>query len=134
MHLVDVKVLMSAAFWTHGVCALMCCLAVALSWRPSRALAGGLLAVSRGCLGWVGLMVAIGLVAYANFGFFFTEFHHLLFEGDTWLFSPHDTLIQLFPVRFWIDATWLIALLTTSTCAIVGITAYALYRRLREIR
>jgi len=133
-HLVDVKVLMSAAFRVHGICALLCGLAIAFSWRPPRERAGALLALSQGCLGFLALMMAIGLLAYTNFNLFFTAFHRLLFEGDTWLFSFSDTLIQLFPVPFWMDATWLIALLTAIECAVVGVVGYVLYRRQRGIQ
>jgi uncharacterized membrane protein len=35
---------------------------------------------------------------------FFTAFHHLFFTGDSWLFLFSDTLIRLFPIRFWQDA------------------------------
>jgi len=35
---------------------------------------------------------------------FFVGFHALFFEGDSWLFLYSDTLIRLFPLRFWQDA------------------------------
>jgi len=63
--------------------------------------------------GWlmVGLAVVIGLVVVVGIAFnqnvfwsFFTGFHQLFFEGDTWLFLYSDTLIRLFPIRFWQDA------------------------------
>jgi len=130
-HLVDVKVVMSAAFWVHGTCVLLCGLAIALLWRVPRQRAGVLLALSQGCLGFLALMVAVGLLAYANFNVFFTIFHSVFFEGDTWLFSFSDTLIQLFPVRFWMDATWLIAVLTALECGTVGMVTSVLSRRQR---
>jgi integral membrane protein (TIGR01906 family) len=63
--------------------------------------------------GWlmVVLAVAVGLIALIGilispdiFFSFFTGFHHLFFEGDSWLFLFSDTLIRLFPIRFWQDA------------------------------
>ncbi len=63
--------------------------------------------------GWlmVGLAVAIGLVVVVGiavnpnvFWNFFAGFHSLFFEGDSWLFLYSDTLIRLFPLRFWMDA------------------------------
>jgi integral membrane protein (TIGR01906 family) len=39
-----------------------------------------------------------------DFDGLFTAFHHLFFEGDTWLFYYSDSLIRLFPMRFWRDA------------------------------
>lgn len=60
--------------------------------------------LSRG--GWltVGLVLGIGLFASVSFWQFFTYFHSLFFAGDTWLFNYSDTLIRLFPLRFWQDA------------------------------
>ncbi|HSJ88456.1 MAG TPA: DUF1461 domain-containing protein, partial [Anaerolineales bacterium] len=63
--------------------------------------------------GWlmVGLAVTIGLIVVVGiavnpdvFDTFFTGFHRLFFTGDSWLFLFSDTLIRLFPVRFWEDA------------------------------
>ena len=70
-----------------------------------------LLGLKRG--GWliVGLAVTIGLIVVIGIAFnpnvfnsFFVAFHSLFFEGDSWLFLYSDTLIRLFPLRFWQDA------------------------------
>ena len=53
----------------------------------------------------VALIVVIGIVVNPNvFWSFFAGFHSLFFEGDSWLFLMSDTLIRLFPIRFWQDA------------------------------
>jgi integral membrane protein (TIGR01906 family) len=63
--------------------------------------------------GWwmIGLAGALGFIAGAGillnpniFWVFFEWFHTLFFEGDSWLFFYSDTLIRLFPIRFWQDA------------------------------
>jgi integral membrane protein (TIGR01906 family) len=63
--------------------------------------------------GWlmVGLAVAVGLIVVVGiaidpnvFWNFFAGFHSLFFEGDSWMFLFSDTLIRLFPIRFWQDA------------------------------
>lgn len=58
------------------------------------------------CGGWltVGLVAVIGIFAGISFWQFFTVFHELFFTGDSWLFLYSDTLIRLFPMRFWQDA------------------------------
>lgn len=55
--------------------------------------------------GWLmlGLAVFLGVLAALDFWRFFTWFHSLFFKGDTWLFEWSDTLIRLFPLRFWED-------------------------------
>jgi integral membrane protein (TIGR01906 family) len=56
--------------------------------------------------GWlmIGLVVAIGLFGALAFWQFFTLFHELFFQGNSWLFEYSDTLIRLFPMQFWQDA------------------------------
>jgi integral membrane protein (TIGR01906 family) len=56
--------------------------------------------------GWltVGIMAVIGIFALISFWQFFTFVHELFFTGDSWLFLYSDTLIRLFPMRFWQDA------------------------------
>lgn len=56
--------------------------------------------------GWlaVGMVVFIGIFAAVSFWQFFTVFHELFFKGDSWQFLFSDTLIRLFPMRFWQDA------------------------------
>lgn len=49
------------------------------------------------------VIVAFSLV---DFDLFFTAFHQLLFENGTWTFWETDTLIQLYPLPFWVDAVW----------------------------
>lgn len=68
-------------------------------------------ALRRGGLWMIGLAVALGAIVGVGiaaspdlFWQFFTFFHSLFFEGDSWLFYFSDTLIRLFPIRFWQDA------------------------------
>ena len=60
----------------------------------------------------IGLIVVIGILLNPNiFWNFFVGFHRLFFEGDSWLFLFSDTLIRLFPIRFWQDAFLLAAVI-----------------------
>lgn len=53
----------------------------------------------------ISLIVVVGIALNPNvFDVFFAWFHSLFFEGDSWLFLFSDTLIRLFPIRFWEDA------------------------------
>lgn len=53
----------------------------------------------------IGVIVLVGIAINPNvFWNFFAGFHSLFFEGDSWLFYFSDTLIRLFPIRFWQDA------------------------------
>lgn len=53
----------------------------------------------------LGFIAGAGILLNPNiFWNFFSWFHTLFFEGDSWLFYYSDTLIRLFPIRFWQDA------------------------------
>jgi len=58
----------------------------------------------------IGAIVVVGIAINPDvFWEFFTLFHKLFFTGDSWLFYYSDTLIRLFPIRFWQDAFLLAA-------------------------
>jgi integral membrane protein (TIGR01906 family) len=56
--------------------------------------------------GWgiLGLIGAIMILLVISFNQLFTWFHQIFFESGTWRFYTSDTLIRLFPMRFWRDA------------------------------
>ncbi len=59
--------------------------------------------LSRG--GWltVFLIGTIILFVFLSFGILFVAFHNVFFQSGTWTFNFSDTLIRLFPERFWRD-------------------------------
>jgi integral membrane protein (TIGR01906 family) len=70
----------------------------------------------------VGLIVVVGMVINPNvFWNFFAGFHSLFFEGDSWLFLYSDTLIRLFPIRFWQDAFLLAAVIALGGGVALGL-------------
>ncbi len=69
--------------------------------------------------GWLTLILAItvGLIGTVGasgsgdvFWQFFTDFHGLFFQGQSWLFAFSDTLIRLYPLKFWEDTVLYIGL------------------------
>lgn len=82
----------------------------------------------RGVWLMVGLAVAVGLIVVVGilinpdlFFSFFAGFHSLFFEGDSWLFLYSDTLIRLFPIRFWQDAFLLAAIIALGSGVALGL-------------
>ena len=70
----------------------------------------------------VGLIVVIGILINPDvFWNFFAGFHSLFFEGDSWLFLYSDTLIRLFPIRFWQDAFLLAAVVALGGGVALGV-------------
>lgn len=101
-HMYDVKILTQSVLraWVLGLLALA---ALALAAGSQNVGAEFHRALSTG--GLVTVLLILGLLVFTalNFNWLFTEFHHVFFEGDTWLFLYSDTLIRLFPIRFWRD-------------------------------
>jgi integral membrane protein (TIGR01906 family) len=98
----DVKVVAKNGLAIWNVCLLVLVAFWVWSWRRNR-LQAFRQGFRRG--GWVtiGLVITIGFFAAVAFWQFFTLFHALFFEGDSWVFLYSDTLIRLFPIRFWQD-------------------------------
>lgn len=109
-HMEDVKSVVqgSLAIWYIALAILLVLVVLAWNgdWLPEY-LAG----LHRGGWWMIGLAVTLGFIAGAGillnpdiFWAFFSWFHSIFFEGDSWLFYYSDTLIRLFPIRFWQDA------------------------------
>ena len=62
-----------------------------------------------------GIILTIALLAVFAWQTWFDFFHRFFFLPGSWLFSYSDTLIRLFPIKFWFDAT-----LTVSILSLVG--------------
>ena len=62
-----------------------------------------------------GLVAVVGLLAVITWQVWFVAFHQIFFTPGSWTFNPSDTLIRLFPERFWYDAA-----LTLSGLSLIG--------------
>jgi len=116
-HLEDVKIVLQGVFkvfWgAVAVLVLGGVYARCRNWWK-----GYTLSVSKG--GWLtaGLLGTILFLSIVSFRSLFTSFHRIFFEGDSWLFKYSDTLIRLFPMRFWQDV-FLVFGITTLTGGIL---------------
>ena len=67
-----------------------------------------------------GLLIIILFLTLVSFQSLFTNFHLIFFEGDSWLFYYSDSLIRLFPIRFWQDIFLLFGITTLAGGIILG--------------
>lgn len=121
-HMEDVKRAMDA-LTVVGVATLLLAgvSSAALARREGAAAAWG--ALSDGGLVTLGGLALVALFMLTAWERFFIAFHELLFPPDTWMFEYSDTLIRLFPERFWQDVGLVIASLVfvqALTIAFVG--------------
>jgi len=81
----------------------------------------------QGIIWVIGVILAFVAVSFNNL---FTWFHKLFFESGTWQFYTSDTLIRLFPMRFWQDAFIFVGVLSL----IIGISViFTAKRSLKKI-
>jgi integral membrane protein (TIGR01906 family) len=128
-HMRDVKVLTHFAFGisiTAGILAFLAGL-----WLLSTPLARNrlYLALLRGSLLTIALIFSIVLVAVISWDVFFTGFHTVFFEADTWYFAYSDTLIRLFPEQFWFDASLFVGMLSVIQASMIIILSGWLQKR-----
>jgi integral membrane protein (TIGR01906 family) len=60
-------------------------------------------------------VLIVGLLAVVGWEGWFNAFHQVFFSPGTWLFYRTDTLIRLFPEKFWFDGA-----LTVSGLSLAG--------------
>jgi integral membrane protein (TIGR01906 family) len=76
---------------------------------------------------FIGLIILFVLVA---FNYLFVLFHEIFFKAGTWTFLYSDTLIRLFPERFWQDTFLFVGVLS----AVLGLLFYFGARRILKRR
>jgi integral membrane protein (TIGR01906 family) len=118
-HMVDVKNTVSAAFsvWYASLILLAGLGVWAWLGKWGRQYKRGL---GRG--GWltVILLGSIILLVLLSFGILFVAFHNVFFDAGTWTFEFSDTLIRLFPERFWRDIFLAVGVLSAIGGLILG--------------
>lgn len=118
-HMVDVKSALQVALavWRISLGGLV--LLAIWAW-----LGGWIEAYKRG-LGRGGWLTAFAiafiiLFVLVSFGVFFVAFHNVFFEPGTWMFEFSDTLIRLFPERFWRDIFIYVGVLAGGAGFLIG--------------
>ena len=123
-HMVDVRELVDKVKIVLPIIAILiiASLIVLAREKENRALAArGLL---NGAVLTIGLFVAVGFFAAVGFQTFFTLFHKVFFEGETWLFNYTDSLIQFYPLPFWFATSIALVTITIGEAVIVGLIGW----------
>jgi len=123
-HMLDVKNVVQGAIRVLEISVLILALLTLWAWR------GGwfkdyLKGLQRGgmvTLIFIGLIILSVLTA---FNYIFIIFHEIFFKAGTWTFLYSDTLIRLFPERFWQDTFLMVGGLS----AVLGLIFYFGFQR-----
>lgn len=113
-HMADVKEVFQWVFRIWRASLILLLLLGFILWR-SRERVALAAAIQSGGLLTSGLILSVALLALFAWQTWFENFHLIFFKPGSWLFSYSDTLIRLFPLRFWVDATF-----TISTISLIG--------------
>ena len=128
-HMADVKAVMDGLRWAWGAAALVLLagFVTAVRHRPWRR--QFLRSTFTGAVLLIALLVGILLSAVLSFDWFFVRFHQVFFAADTWLFNYEDSLIQFYPLEFWIDTTFILGATTVCDALIVAAASMVCLRR-----
>ncbi len=127
-HMLDVKKLIQSMFNVWWILLAVLVLSGVACWRLKQ-LREYWLALSNG--GWftLALIGTVLIFVFISFDWLFTNFHEILFTQGNWQFRFSDTLIRLFPIRFWQDAFIWMGLVTLVFALLLGIFGRQLARK-----
>jgi integral membrane protein (TIGR01906 family) len=110
-HMLDVKNVVQASMRVLEISALLLVLFLLWAWRGKwmKEYLKGLQRSGVLTLIFIGLIILFVLVA---FNYLFVIFHEIFFRAGSWMFFYSDTLIRLFPERFWQDTFLVVGGLT----------------------
>lgn len=131
-HMADVQAVYGSMVTAGIVAALVLLAGTALLLASSHARWRAPVALLRGGVLTLGLLATVGATMLLSWGEFFTTFHRLFFEGETWIFPYTDTLIRLFPIRFWMDVgATIVGLMVVEAIALTAL-GWTWARRIRS--
>ncbi|MBK8135359.1 MAG: TIGR01906 family membrane protein [Chloroflexi bacterium] len=132
-HMVDVKAVTRAAFalLTASLAVFPLC-----AWILARSGQPGQLrnALIRGAVFTLSAIVAILFGATVAWDTFFALFHRAFFADGTWIFYTSDTLIRLYPEKFWFDAALTIGILVIGGALLILVLSVWQWRRSLRVR
>ncbi|MCP4426819.1 MAG: TIGR01906 family membrane protein [Chloroflexi bacterium] len=102
-HMLDVKIVADAFKRVGWILAIIVIggLVFLLAQPATRAL--GYKTIMHSGLLTAGILIVVGILIGAAWNFVFVQFHEILFPPGSWTFAYTDSLIRLFPEKFWFD-------------------------------
>jgi len=127
-HMLDVKRVTDAIARINWLAAAIVVGGLALLFVRRETRSAAYDALFRGGVVTVAVLLFIGVFILLAWNTFFVQFHELLFPPDSWSFLYTDSLIRLFPEKFWFD----FGVLLSSTALLLGVVAAVLGYLLRR--
>lgn len=128
-HMVDVQSAFQSVFGIgRAALILMFLISLVLWLKGERAALAS--AIQWGGFLTAGIISSIALLALFAWQVWFDNFHLVFFEPGSWLFAYSDTLIRLFPLQFWMDATFAISAISFIGGFLLAVTGWRASRAL----
>jgi integral membrane protein (TIGR01906 family) len=136
-HMEDVKSLMRAVFRINEIslAVIICYVTCVFIWARQKSLRRLAIEALAGVGVGFAAVLAVGAFAITGFDQTWTRFHEIAFRNDLWELNPAtDHLIQMFPEKFWQEATYFVGGLTVAEALVIVIasTLYLLFARERK--
>lgn len=127
-HMSDVKTVTRSAFFVLAAALMivpLSALYLVRTGRKNRLLE----ALLRGAIFTLGGIVAVIFGALVAWDTFFSLFHRLFFADGTWIFYTSDTLIRLYPEKFWFDTALIIGIVVIGGALLIALGSWWIWRR-----
>lgn len=132
-HMADVQAVFGGVMRAGIIAGLVWAGGLAVLAVPARARRYAPAALLNGSLFTLALLAALAAFMLVSWWQFFDAFHSLFFQGNSWLFDYSDTLIRLFPMRFWMDAAAVIVGLLIVEAIAIAIVGWVWRQRGRQL-
>ncbi len=74
------------------------------------------------------LILISGIFTFTNYNKAFELFHNYVFDTTSWKFKSYDTLLRIYPMKFWFDGTVAVVVISF-ILSLTLITTGAVYRK-----
>jgi integral membrane protein (TIGR01906 family) len=128
-HMIDVKHFFDALWRVQAIAAVLVAGGfIALAARRSTRVSAYWSLLASGIF-TTGLLLAIGLLAMLTWQFFFIQLHEVFFPPGTWTFDWSNSLIRLYPEKFWFDIGLIVAPGSVAAGIVITLVGWLLWRR-----
>jgi len=85
-----------------------------------------------GSAAFLGIVLLIGLVGLLSFNFAFDIFHEIFFPQGNWQFPADSAMIIMFPIEFFMTATWIIVGVGVGFAALLHLVTWGVLLKCRN--
>lgn len=128
-HMIDVKHLTDAISRLLWLATAVVLIGLGLLWWQGGDSKAVFRTVMQGGIATTLLLLLLALFILFGWSLFFVQFHELLFPPGTWTFAYSDSLIRLFPEKFWFDVGVLLSGGALALGILTAVVGFVLQRR-----